>query len=99
VSFYENLSVKRTNPTSLFLQVNADTFLVSVDGKKVATLLGLAGSQKWGTPISGVVTTHGVLDLDNFGSKVTQDHGAIGSGQDPSQVQNPDMRQRTPRNF
>ena len=80
--------------TSLLFQVDADALLVAVDGQEVTALAGLPAAQEGWPPFPGVIPSNGVLDLDDLGSEVTQDHGAVGPGKNTAQIQDADAVKR-----
>ena len=59
--------------------------LAAVDGEEVGAFavdVGAGGA--------GDVAVGGALDLDDFGAEVAEDHGGVGPGEDPGEVEDAD---------
>jgi hypothetical protein len=52
--------------------------------------------KRW-TPVTGIVTGTGTLDLDDVGAKVTEQHRGIRRSQHPAEICDDDPRQRAGR--
>src|SRR5579864_6658063 len=72
------------------LQVEGHGALVAVDAVEIGRL-GRTDAQ---APIAGVVAALRVLDLDDFGAEVTQNHAAPRSGKYPGEIKNANAGER-----
>jgi len=66
------------------LEVEREAFFVAVDTEEVRAFLA---DERW-SPSPGVVAPAGLLDLDDTGAHVGQQHRAIGAGEHPCQINN-----------
>src|SRR5258708_18276501 len=72
------------------LEVERYAFLVSIDAEEVRAL----GSEKWRTPLTRVVAAARLFDLDDARAEVREQHCAIRSRENSSQVQNSNVVKR-----
>jgi hypothetical protein len=75
-------------PAPVAIQVEDDALFVAVMGNKI----GAFPFKHIGGCATTTVAGTGPLDLDNFRAQISQNHGAVGSGDDGGQVKNPYTR-------
>ena len=79
--------VAQPSPVCVAREVGRDAELVAVDGEIVGALATLVERR---SPATRLVSLAGALDLEHVGPKIAQQHGAVGSSEDPAQVEHAD---------